>query len=716
MKPFRMKLKYKLFLAVFPLMAVLFLAVFAYLNAREQTMRSNQLDGYFSTSVSGLLELLARQDEATRTSASLVSQDPGWSAINASAEKEGVGALMGSLQRRASLELLAYVGSDGQVREGSWSGNRWSMEDLKAALVGFFHRSGGLRKKSGYLVLQGKLFSAGLASVQVAGMDAFVLVGSQVQLGGLQRTSAGLELAVAGAEGRWSGAPAADQKDALVLNNLTDDLTRVTLSAGTYFARTVKLDPDMPHVRVALLAPSAPFDRAGSDLPVLLLGCLAAALAGSLAIAFLVSRSVTAPLDLVNKAVRDLSSGGSVATAPSYLTERRDEVGAVATSFNLLARSHAEELKQKEKALMKLEKYQTQLLDLNHRLAKKLYENRVMLMLWREQEKAEDTKDFLSHILEEVLQGLPFHYGCIIIRPLAQIGPEVILARIERQKTGKDEISVTDILERSDRTLWLSSLSPELKEFLLKMNQDTSNLRLVQEVLTAKIEPESPVRNLSIVSLPLKQGEQHMGSLALITERERFALNASDEEFLVSVAAQVSVALDNRSLQFATRMDPLTRLYNRGYLNDRLREEMMRTSRTNRPFTLMILDIDHFKKVNDTYGHQAGDEVLVGISALLKRSCRASDAICRYGGEEIALVLVDTPLAGAKTFAENIRKTIETEAFSIPDGKTLRITASMGLAEFPSQAGSMQELIKHADDALYKAKREGRNVWRAFSA
>lgn len=711
-----MKLKYKLFLAVFPLMAALFLAAFAYLNARERTMRNNQLDGYFSGSVSGLLELLARQDEATRTSAALVAQDSSWATINASAEKEGVAAALASLQRKASLELLAYVGSDGQVREGSWAGNRWTMEDVKAALVGFFHRSGGLKKKSGYLVLQGKLFTAGLAPVQVAGMDAFVLVGSQVQLGGLQRTSPGLEVAVAGAEGRWSGALAADQKDTLILNNLTDDLTRVSLTQGSFFARTVKLDPDMPHVRVALLAPSAPFDNAGSDLPLLLLGCLLAALAGSIAVAVLVSRSVTAPLDLVNKAVRELSTGGNVATAPSYLTERRDEVGAVATSFNLLARSHAEELKQKEKALMKLEKYQSQLLDLNHRLAKKLYENRVMLMLWREQEKAEDTKDFLSHILEEVLQGLPFHYGCIIIRPLAQIGPEVILARIERQKTGKDEISVTDILERSDRTLWLSSLSPELKEFLLRMNQDTSNLRLVQEVLTAKIEPESPVRNLSIVSLPLKQGEQHMGSLALITERERFSLNASDEEFLVSVAAQVSVALDNRSLQFATRMDPLTRLYNRGYLNDRLREEMMRTSRTNRPFTLMILDIDHFKKVNDTHGHQAGDEVLVGISALLKRSCRASDAICRYGGEEIALVLVDTPLAGAKTFAENIRKTIEAESFSIPDGKTLRITASMGLAEFPSQAGSMQELIKHADDALYKAKREGRNVWRAFSA
>jgi diguanylate cyclase (GGDEF)-like protein len=249
------------------------------------------------------------------------------------------------------------------------------------------------------------------------------------------------------------------------------------------------------------------------------------------------------------------------------------------------------------------------------------------------------------------------------------------------------------------------------------MNHDSAgDQRLLQEPINAAIEPEGVVRQLHVVTIRLAQGNQHMGSLHLITEKERFSLTASEEEFLGSVAQQVSVALDNRSLQFANRVDPLTRLYNRGYMSDRMREEMLRTSRTNRPFTLLLLDIDHFKNVNDTYGHQAGDEILVALSLLLKRSCRASDAICRYGGEEIALILVDTPLPGAKTFAENIRKTIESEPFTIPDGKTIRITASMGLAEFPSQAGGMQELVKHADDALYKAKREGRNGWRAFSA
>ena len=145
-------------------------------------------------------------------------------------------------------------------------------------------------------------------------------------------------------------------------------------------------------------------------------------------------------------------------------------------------------------------------------------------------------------------------------------------------------------------------------------------------------------------------------------------------------------------------------------MNDRLREELLRTSRTKQPFTFLLLDVDHFKKVNDTFGHLAGDEVLVALSALLKRSCRASDAICRYGGEEIAIILVDTPLSGAKIFAENIRKAVESQPVAF-EGKTIPITISAGLAEFPGQASSYTEVIARADKALYEAKTGGRNRW-----
>jgi diguanylate cyclase (GGDEF)-like protein len=714
-----MKLKYKLFLCIFPLAALLLLVSYSYASRREAAQHRERLESLFANALSGLAEFETREDDALKVSAGLAAQDPAWRAVNAANEKDLVPQALLDVQKRATLDVVFYAAADGTVRYAASVGDRFALDEIRQALSPFFFRSGDVKKKSGFFSLQGKIYQACLAPVAMDGQDGYVGLAVLFPFASYLRAAGGFDSAVSGSKGKWSGSSVAvNSDDGVRLSNLSgDEIERITISGGSFYARVARLDADVPALRVAVLAPAAALAPRTGDLAAMFLFCLVVAALAAVGLSWALSLSVSRPLELVARSVRAMGGSGAPAAVPSSLAERRDEVGAVAASFNQLASSLGNELKQKEKALSKLEKYQAQLLDLNHRLAKKLYENRVMLSLWKEQEKSEDTKDFLSHILEEVLQGLSFHYGCIIIRPLAQIGPEVILARIERRKTGKDEISVTDILERSDRTLWLSSLSHELKEFLLRMNQESAeNLRLLQDAIHAPIEPEAPARNLSVVSIRLAQGNQHMGSLHLITEKERFALSASDEEFLTSVAAQVSVALDNRALQFATRVDPLTRLYNRGYMNDRLREEMLRTSRTNRPFTLLLLDIDHFKKVNDTYGHPAGDEVLVGLAALLKRSCRASDALCRYGGEEIALILVDTPLTGAKAFAENMRKTIESESFTIPDGKSLHITASMGLAEFPSQAGSMSELLKHADDALYKAKREGRNVWRAFSA
>jgi diguanylate cyclase (GGDEF)-like protein len=149
-------------------------------------------------------------------------------------------------------------------------------------------------------------------------------------------------------------------------------------------------------------------------------------------------------------------------------------------------------------------------------------------------------------------------------------------------------------------------------------------------------------------------------------------------------------------------------------MNDRLREELLRSSRNGLPFTFLLLDVDHFKKINDDLGHPAGDATLVNLANLLKRSCRASDAICRYGGEEIAIILVDTALSGAKVFAENLRKLVEAEKFLF-DGKKIPLTVSIGLAEFPAHGKKGEDLIQRADQALYLAKNAGRNSVKSAS-
>jgi diguanylate cyclase (GGDEF)-like protein len=153
--------------------------------------------------------------------------------------------------------------------------------------------------------------------------------------------------------------------------------------------------------------------------------------------------------------------------------------------------------------------------------------------------------------------------------------------------------------------------------------------------------------------------------------------------------------------------DTLTGLYNRQYLKNALEREIARARRYKRPFSMLILDIDHFKDVNDTFGHLAGDGVLREIAGILKHNVRASDVAARYGGEEFVVVLTDTDIRGAAAAAEHLRETVARHKFPAVDGR--QITVSIGCTEFQSDDADMDAVIKKADDALYKAKAEGRN-------
>jgi diguanylate cyclase (GGDEF)-like protein len=154
--------------------------------------------------------------------------------------------------------------------------------------------------------------------------------------------------------------------------------------------------------------------------------------------------------------------------------------------------------------------------------------------------------------------------------------------------------------------------------------------------------------------------------------------------------------------------DGLTGLLNHRVLQQDLTKELRRSERQSIPLSLLLVDIDHFKKVNDTYGHPVGDLVLRGVARILKEEIRDIDTAARYGGEEFAVVLPGTDSAGAKNFAERLRKTIMAETFSA-DGRTLKVTASIGIASVPADAKTKEELIERTDQALYHAKHQGRN-------
>jgi two-component system, cell cycle response regulator len=183
-----------------------------------------------------------------------------------------------------------------------------------------------------------------------------------------------------------------------------------------------------------------------------------------------------------------------------------------------------------------------------------------------------------------------------------------------------------------------------------------------------------------------------------------------------SVLSIALVARSQRLLHLATS-DSLTGLFNRGYVDDRLAMELSRARRYGKSLTLAVIDADHFKALNDTHGHVAGDVVLKNLAGLLGSSFRQSDTTGRYGGEEFVVILPETDLETARRKVEMLREQIAATAIGLPERKqTVRVTISAGLASFPEDGDEAAELFAIADERMFEAKHAGRNRVVAGSA
>ncbi|GEM_PF-143309 len=234
----------------------------------------------------------------------------------------------------------------------------------------------------------------------------------------------------------------------------------------------------------------------------------------------------------------------------------------------------------------------------------------------------------------------------------------------------------------------------------------------------------------SVIALPFSLDRAQAGVFFLRRSADEPLLTPEDVEFADTVIraavatiqrAQVieMTRADNARLEALAHTDPLTQVLNRRALTLRLASELDRARRYSSVVTLLMIDLDHFKRVNDTYGHLTGDDALREVAALLQHAVRSVDVVARYGGEEFVVVLPETAEGGAVAFAERIRERIEAQMFAVigapgNEGTGLRLTASIGVATFPGpRVDSAEDLFGQADAALYRAKAEGRNRVRS---
>jgi diguanylate cyclase (GGDEF)-like protein len=215
----------------------------------------------------------------------------------------------------------------------------------------------------------------------------------------------------------------------------------------------------------------------------------------------------------------------------------------------------------------------------------------------------------------------------------------------------------------------------------------------------------------SCISAPLLHMGTVRGVINVNNKRSRDPFAQSDLRLLEALAGHASAALVNahqyEAMLERAQRDSLTGLANHGHMWSSLEVEFRRAVRHGRSLGVVMVDVDHFKRFNDRLGHPAGDEALCSVARALEASCRSHDVVARYGGEEFAVILPETPLAGARSFAEKIRRAVEETAFG--PARDERLTISAGVAVSSEAVRDPQQLIALADERLYRAKADGRN-------
>lgn len=307
-----------------------------------------------------------------------------------------------------------------------------------------------------------------------------------------------------------------------------------------------------------------------------------------------------------------------------------------------------------------------------------------------------DMDEVLEIVLASITDLAPWDTACLYVYQHDALVPALY--------DGINDIRFKEVRIRPGEGITGSSLLRGKGEIVNNCQDDPRYLRLAG----------LPENTRSMMTVPLISGSEYIGAISL-TSSKNYIYTEKNLTLMSILANQAAVAISNARLFGRTaRMavtDGLTKLYNYRYIYDELERQVGRVKSNGGVFSLIIIDIDHFKDFNDMYGHLTGDNILQNLAAVLKSNVREKDVVGRYGGEEFAIILPDISSSEALCIAERIRQVVEkTELAKTVSGKSLYITVSAGVASYPDDALSVEDLVKKADSALlFGAKQDGRN-------
>jgi diguanylate cyclase (GGDEF)-like protein len=263
----------------------------------------------------------------------------------------------------------------------------------------------------------------------------------------------------------------------------------------------------------------------------------------------------------------------------------------------------------------------------------------------------------------------------------------------------------------------VSSFRVRIGEGIAGWVAETGKPTIVNDVsrdprFSGKFDSKTQFRTRSILCAPLISRGRTIGVVEIINRRGgRFT--QADLEMLLTLVEPCAIAIENAVLfqktEQLTITDDLTRLFNSRYLNVYIGREIKRCRRHGIPLSVIFLDLDGFKHINDQFGHLAGSRTLAEVGGILSQAVRESDILARYGGDEFVVVLPETPPSGAMVIAERIRRAIEMHCFLEAQGLQARISASFGIASYPDHALTPEGLIQKADQAMYRVKERNKN-------